>query len=110
MGVIGGLGIGSLITSVVTQFMSRRASSNDRLYQEKREAYLGLLTSLHDAALHPSEESSKACALWQTRCELFGSPKVSKHVQQIIDTNDNRVEREKAFQGLTEAMRSDLQR
>jgi hypothetical protein len=43
IGLIGGLGIGSLTTSVVTHFMSRRATSNDRWYQEKREAYLGYL-------------------------------------------------------------------
>jgi hypothetical protein len=110
IGLIGGLGIGSLITSVVTHFMSRRATTSDRWYQEKREAYLGLLTALHDAAVRPSDESSKAYALWQTRCELFGSPTVAKHVQRIVDTNDKRPEREDAFRDLIEAMKADLKK
>lgn len=110
IGLIGGLGLGSLITSVATHFMSRRATASDRWYQEKREAYLGLLNALHDAAVHPSDASSKAYALWQTRCELFGSPMVSKHAQQIVDTNDRRPEREKAFRDLIEAMRADLKK
>jgi hypothetical protein len=41
LGILGGLGIGSLLTQIATHFMARRASASDRLYQEKREAYLG---------------------------------------------------------------------
>ncbi|MGO9772179.1 MAG: hypothetical protein ACLPSW_22045 [Roseiarcus sp.] len=108
--LVGGLGIGSLITSVATHFMSRRAATSDRWYQEKREAYLGLLTALHDAAVRPSDENSKAYALWQTRCELFGSPMVAKHAQRIVDTNDRRSDRENAFRALIDAMKADLKR
>jgi hypothetical protein len=107
--LIGGLGIGSLIASVVTHFMARRATANDRWYQEKREAYLGLLSALHEAAVRPSNANSKAYALWQTRCDLFGSPTVSRYVQRIIDTNDGPQEaRHEAFDGLVKAMRDDL--
>ncbi len=109
IGLIGGLGIGSLITSVATHFMSRRATVSDRWYQEKREAYLGLITAIHNAAISPSEERAKAYALWQTRCDLFGSAPVSKYAQLFVDTNDGpRIEREKAFRGLIEAMKADL--
>jgi hypothetical protein len=38
-----GLGLGSLLKSVIDHFNARRALTQDRLYQEKREAYLGLL-------------------------------------------------------------------
>jgi hypothetical protein len=107
--LIGAFGIGSLATSIATHFMSRRASAHDRWYQEKREAYLGLLNALHEAAVHPSGEHSKACALWQTRRDLFGSPTVSKYVQMMIDTTDKpRTERNEAFQNLVAAMKSDL--
>jgi hypothetical protein len=109
--LVGGLGIGSLFTSAATHFMSRRAATDDRWYQEKREAYLGLLSALHVAATNPSDANSKAYALWQTRCSLFGSPDVSKWAQRMVDTNDGPpVERDKAFRGLIEAMRADLKR
>lgn len=105
----GGLGIGSLLTSVASHYMTRRASANDRWYQEKREAYLGLLNALHDAAVRASPESAKAYALWQTRCELFGSDDVSRFAQEIVDTNEGpRDARQKAFRALISAMRVDL--
>lgn len=107
--LIGGLGIGSLLTSVATHFMTRRATTNDRWYQEKREAYLGLLNALHDAAVRPSDEHSKAYALWQTRCDLFGSAAVSTGAQLIVDTNEGPADkRQAAFRGLIEAMKADL--
>lgn len=107
--LIGGLGIGSLITSVVTHFMTRQAAANDRWFQEKREAYLGLLSSLHEAAVSPSDANSKAYALWQTRCDLFGSPAVSRYAQRMVETNDGPPEaRSEAFDGLIQAMKTDL--
>ena len=111
MPLIGGLGLGSLLKSMIDHFVSRRALAHDRRYQERREAYLGLLTSLHKAAVEPSDENSKAYALWQTHCELFGSPEVSRYAKDIVDTNDApRSKRDAAFRGLVETMRSDLAR
>ena len=107
--LVGGLGIGALITSIATHFMTRRAAANDRWYQEKRETYLGLLTALHEAAVRPSDERSKTYALWQTRCDLFGSAIVSRYAQRMVDTNDGPPEeREEAFGELIKAMRADL--
>jgi len=107
--LVGGLGLGSLLKSVIDHFNNRRAVTQDRLYQEKREAYLGLLGALHKAAVKHSDENSKEFALWQTHCQLFGSPEVSKFAQAIVDTNDRpHPEREAAFKGLVESMREDL--
>jgi hypothetical protein len=107
--LIGGLGIGTLLAQIVTHFMTRRASIRDRLYQEKREAYLGLLNALHNAATNPSDENSKAYALWQTRCALFGSTDVMMAAQEMVETNDGPSERRNAaFQKLLRAMRVDL--
>ena len=107
--LIGGLGLGSLVTSLATHYFTRRTALSERWYQEKREAYLGLFGALHNAAVHPSDENAKAFALWQTRCDLFGSATVSRHVQELIDTNEGpRENRNRAFQGLIDAMRADL--
>jgi hypothetical protein len=109
--LIAGLGLGSVIKSIADHFMSRRASEHDRWYQEKREAYTGLLNALHDAAVKPSDANAKAFALWQTRCELFGSPEVAKFAQQIVDTNEGpRAARDAAYRGLIEAMKTDLRK
>jgi hypothetical protein len=107
--LIGGLGLGSVVTAITKHLISRRAATTDRPYAEKREAYLGLLNGLHQAAVHPSDENSKHYALWQTRCELFGSRDVAKYAQQIVDTNDApREQRNAAFRALLDAMKADL--
>jgi hypothetical protein len=109
--LVGGLGIGALIKSVFDHFMSRRAIVTDRLYQEKRETYLGLLNALHEAAVNPSDENSKTYALWQTRSQLFGSDQVAKYAQALVDTDGGpREARSAAFKSLIEAMKSDLKR
>ena len=109
--LIGGLGLGSLLTSVVSHFLSKRSQIDSRLYQEKREAYLGLLEALHKAAVFPSDLNSKNFALWQARVNLFGSTGVGKAVEGMIATNDApRVERDKVFKMLIEEMRLDLQK
>ena len=109
--LIGGLGIGTLITALVNHIIARRAVTSDRLYAEKREAYLGLLNALHQAAVHPSNENSKHFALWQTRCELFGSDAVAAQAQRMVETNDGpREHRDIAFRALVEAMKADMVR
>lgn len=107
--LVGGLGIGALLTGVVNYFLNRKLSIENRCYQEKRDAYLGLLEALHRAAVEPSDSSSKSFALWQTRVQLFGAEGVARGVQGIIDTNDGpRAEREKYFRQTIEEMRKDL--
>lgn len=107
--LLGGLGIGSLLTKIIDHFLSRDSSNRARLYEEKREAYLGLLESLSKAAISPSEENSKLFALWQTRVEIFGSKSAAIAVQGIIDTNDGpREARELHFHNLIRAVREDL--
>jgi hypothetical protein len=107
--LLGGLGIGTLITQVVTQFITRRASVRDRLYQEKRAAYLGLLEALHDAAALSSPENWRAYGRWQTRCSLFGSMDVMTAAQKQVDLKDAPGEqRDAAFHELLHAMRVDL--
>src|SRR5579871_3055150 len=109
--LVGGLGIGAVLKSIADYFMARRAATSDRWYQEKREAYLGLLTALHTAAVEPSDAHSKGYALWQTKCDLFGSSDVSTFAQRIVDTNDSPIEeRNEAFRNLIAAMKADLQR
>ena len=109
--LLGGLGLGSLLKSFLDFRQSRTALAKDRQYQEKREAYLGLLSALHQSAIRPSDEAAKGYALWQARCELFGSPEVARYAREMISTNDGQREsRHAAFEGLVASMRDDLRR
>lgn len=99
LAVLGGLGVGSLLNSLVAHFTNQSSKQKERRYEEKKNAYIGLLTSLHDAAVSPSDINSKAYALWQTKCQIFGSEKVVRFAQEIVDTNNgSKEDRNKAFQ------------
>jgi len=112
--LLGGLGIGSVLTAIITKlldhFINRKTAKQALLYKEKREAYLGLLDALHKAAVQPSNENSKAFALWQTRIEVFGTNEVAEAVQGIVETNEpsQRRERDLFFKQLIIAIRKDL--
>ncbi len=41
--LLGGLGLGSALKSTIDHIVARRSLTKDRLYGEKREAYIGLL-------------------------------------------------------------------
>lgn len=109
LAALGGLGVGSLLNNLVTHFTNQKSKQKERKYDEKKAAYIGLLTSLHDAAVSPSDINSKKYALWQTKCQIFGSEKAIRFSQEIVDTNDgSKEERNKAFQSLLTAIREDL--
>jgi hypothetical protein len=109
--LLGGLGLGAIITKIVDYFLTKKSSKEALLYKEKKEVYFGLLDALHKAAVSPSIENSKNFALWQTRVQLFGTDDVAKSVQGMIDTNDGPKNlRDKHFKELIEGMRKDLNR
>lgn len=57
--LIGGLGIGSLATKVVEIWLSNKKSLESRIYQEKREAYLGLIDAIRNVIIDPKVENKK---------------------------------------------------
>jgi hypothetical protein len=104
--LIGGLGIGSLLTSAVSHMLNRGAAIRDRLYAEKRETFIGLLDALREASLAPSPAASKAYGFWQARCELFASSDVAKYARDLMDTPPK--DRERHYESLIDAMKKDL--
>jgi hypothetical protein len=110
--LIGGLGIGSLLSAIVNQLLSNKMKLKGRLYEEKRETYLGLIEALRNCDIHPSRENAKAYGAWHVRCKLFGSDEVVKSSQRLIDTcNDVHGDAPaRVYEDLFEAMRRDIRR
>ena len=79
-----------------------------RNFQEKKEAYVGLLETYHKAAVYRTEEAAKNFAYWQIRCELIAPKTVRDAVQKIVDTNDDLSKRPIAHEKLKELIRKDL--
>jgi hypothetical protein len=101
-------GLGSIVTTVVQTVLNRRTKIEDRNFEERKAAYVGLLEAYHRAAVEGSSEAGKEFAYWQMRCELVSPPKVRAAIQAIIATNENRAERVKAHEALKDELRADL--
>ncbi len=108
--LVAGIGIGLLLASMAWYLMTSQRLANG-LYQEKREAYLGLLDALRNAKSESSDADVKAWAHWQTRCILFGSPEVTRYAQEVADSFDKpAAEYNTGVANLIRAMRADLHR
>ncbi|NDV28622.1 hypothetical protein [Desulfovibrio sp. JC010] len=101
-------GLGALTVAVVQFFMTIYRDKKTLQFQEKKDAYLGLLEAYHLAAVKPSPEAAKNFALWQMRCELVGNEEVVKSIQEIVDTNEDYAKRSLAHEKMKKAMRKDL--
>ncbi|QGP57148.1 hypothetical protein PsalMR5_04605 (plasmid) [Piscirickettsia salmonis] len=67
----------------VSPVTNQKSKKEERRYEEKKTAYVGLLTSIHDAAIRASDENSKAYALWKAKCQIFGSDKAVRFSQVL---------------------------
>ncbi|MEL7429631.1 MAG: hypothetical protein AAFN43_06490 [Pseudomonadota bacterium] len=103
-------GLGSVFTALVQSWLASKHERAKRLFDERKEAYVGLLEAYHLAAVEPSDKNSKHFAYWQMRCDLVGSKALSEAIRKIIDTNENQDLRFTAHEELKEAMREDLLR
>lgn len=101
-------GLGSIVTALIQAWLAQRSVHGERRFREKQAAYIGLLEAYHRAAVEGTEEAAKQFAYWQMRCELVAPENVRAAIRRIVDTNDDRVGREKADIDLRIAMRADL--
>lgn len=101
-------GLGSVVTAFIQSWLAQRSKQDERSFREKQAAYVGLLEAYHRAALEGTEPAAKQFAYWQMRCELVAPQPVREAIQRIVETNDDRAEREKADREMRIAMRADL--
>lgn len=103
-------GLGSILTAVVQYFFSEKSKRKTLLFQEKKEAFVGLLEAYHAAAVEPSEKASKNFAYWQIRCELICSRESKAAIEEIVNSNDNPEWRMTAHKRLKECLSKDLRK
>ncbi|KGB82222.1 hypothetical protein JT55_08850 [Rhodovulum sp. NI22] len=101
-------GLGSIVTALVQAWLSQRSKRDERSFREKQAAYIGLLDAYRRAAVEGTDEAAKNFAYWQMRCELVAPEPVRKAIQQIIETDDDRIGRQNANEALKVALRADL--
>lgn len=101
-------GSGSIISTAVQYFFNERSKRKTLLFQEKKEAFVGLLEAYHKAAVEPSETAAKNFAYWQMRCDLVCSPQTRSAIEEIVNTNENREKRSIAHDRLKTCLSKDL--
>jgi len=106
--LIAAAGLGSIFTTFIQGRLISRRDNEKRKFEEKKEAYVGLLRSFHDAAVERSDKASKEFAFWQLRCELVSPSIVREAIQGIVNTNEDPSARSIAYDKLKDALRDDL--
>ncbi|MBG0775831.1 MAG: hypothetical protein H0S85_05280 [Desulfovibrionaceae bacterium] len=101
-------GVGALVATIVQFWLTVHREKRLLAFNEKKEAFVGLLEAYHQAAVNPSVVASKNFAYWQIRCELVGSSSVVTAIQSIIDSNENHKARCVAHENLKRVMKRDL--
>ncbi len=110
---LGGLGIGSAITSAITAFvqhsLSRRAKQQDLRMTELKEAFTGFLAAYAKINENDtSRENQVNFGLWVARIQLVASSKVSASIEAVKQTKANSEARGAAIDAMLLAMRKDL--
>ena len=108
IGLLTAAGLGSVFTVFVQDWLQSKKETQKKVFDERKEAYLGLLRALHDAGAFPSDRASKEFAYWQLRCELISERTVREAIQSIVDTNDDPSRRAVAYDNLKRVLRADL--
>jgi len=101
-------GLGSIITALVQTWLQNNAATKKRSFEERKQAYVGLLEAYHAAAVQRTDEAAKNFAYWQMRCDLVAPPSVRNAIEKIVESNENVDARHKAHDQLKNALRSDL--
>ncbi|MBL7237463.1 MAG: hypothetical protein JJK57_12960 [Komagataeibacter hansenii] len=101
-------GLGSIVSALIQARVTYSTKEDDRKFDEKQKAFIGLLEAFHKAASEGNDDKTKSFWYWQIRCDLVASKPVRDAISRIVETNDDLDERIKAVQNLKNAMRKDL--
>ena len=108
---VGGV-IGSLLTTLIQTWFARKQVRETRVFEEKKEAYIGLLDAILASEVSPSEGASLTVGHWHNRCDLVGTSTIRQLLIEYKRTNPVNgmvhPERPTVMQALKQAMRDDL--
>ncbi|WP_428699820.1 hypothetical protein [Stappia sp.] len=111
---IGAFGLGAIFQSFVQHWLQSKKYARERDYNEKKEAYLGFLSSIAESEIDPSSKNSIMSGNWISRCNLFGSENVRALLSRYLETNPvsgvPHEDRPEVMRKLIQEMRDDLKR
>mgnify|MGYP000859453189 FL=1 len=106
LGVFGGLGVGSVLTLLVKEYIDNKKSVARRMFEEKREAYVSYLDIAARSQTMKPQEAIWARTAAIERIRLCGSLEVIRALDIVSKTPPNSPR--DAVDELVRAMRFDL--
>lgn len=110
MPLIAGLGIGSILKTIIDSYILRRNFIKDRYYNEKKQSYLNLIESLYLINVDHSTKNLKKFGLYSIHCQLFGHKQVYDLTKKLMETSLEPELRNKIINKMIEEMKKDLQK
>ena len=105
--LLAAFGLGSIATAFVQAWLTTRQSKTQRSFDERKEAYIGLIDVYGRLAAKNSDDLRKQFAYWEIRCALVGPPELVQAIANLKETPTG-TERQHALDRLTSIMRKDL--
>ena len=109
---VGGI-IGSIVTSFLQSWLSRRAALDERRFREKKEACLNILLAIKELEIKATLQAEKNFLYWIAVCDLVASPEVRSNIRRLSETNplgdgSTHHGRQEVMANIIAAMRADL--
>ena len=104
--LVGGLGVGSVLTLFLKEYLERRKILSKRTFEEKKEAYVAYLDVVMKSQIMAEKEAVWARVAALARVRLCASAEVIQYFNAFLGCLPS--ERENTFEDLIQAMRKDL--
>ena len=110
--LISAAGLGAIISTFIQSWLAERTATKQRQFQEKKDAYVGMLSAIHKSEIEQTKEASLYAGHWINICEIVGSKSVRNCLQRHMESNpvNGKVhpDRPQVMSDLKKAMRKDL--
>lgn len=110
--LISAAGLGAIIATITQSWLAERAAIKQRNFQEKKDAYVGILNAMHRSEIEQTSEAALYVGHWSNICEIVGSKTVRDCLKRYMESNpvEGKVhpDRPQVMGDLKEAMRKDL--
>lgn len=110
--LISAAGLGAIIATVIQSWLTERTAIKQRNFQEKKDAYVGVLNAMHRSEIEQTNDAALYVGHWVNICEIVGNKLVRDCLRRHMNSNpvDGKAhpDRPKVMADLKEAMRKDL--
>lgn len=107
--LLGGLGLGSLVTTIVGTILNQSQERTRYLRDKKEQAYVGLLRAYSDALENSDEKRRLEFVHWHFQIQLFGDKAVDAIIRELYEQTEQKPGSQiEVRERLIAAMRSDI--